>query len=121
MKDVKKSKDKKEEKKVDEKEKQKETEEEEMTEEEPDHKPREQAETPTQTWYEKIFFTPGGDPNWQNWIVIALAVLGAGYMLTYQAPKKELVYMEFVNQYLTQNRVKQITITKDKRSDVFNY
>ena len=53
--------------------------------------------------------------------MIALAVLGAGYMLTYQAPKKELVYMEFVNQYLTQNRVKQITITKDKRSDVFNY
>lgn len=29
--------------------------------------------------------------------------------------------MEFVNEYLTKNRVKNITIIKDKRSDVFNY
>jgi AFG3 family protein len=29
--------------------------------------------------------------------------------------------MDFVNDYLTKNRVKQITILKDKRSDVFNF
>ena len=103
MKDVNKSKEKKKESQ-DNKEKQQEPEEEEMTEEEPDTKPKqEETKGEEQNWYQKIFFDPNHDPNWQNWIIIALAVLGGAYMLTYQAPKKELVYMEFVNQYLTQN------------------
>lgn len=29
--------------------------------------------------------------------------------------------MDFLNNYLTQNRVKQIAITKDNRSEIFNY
>jgi len=50
-----------------------------------------------------------------------MAAFGAIYGLSYKKPATELIYMDFVDQYLTKNRVKQITITKDKRSDVFNY
>ena len=34
---------------------------------------------------------------------------------------QELVYKDFLNEYLLKNNVKEITITKDKRSEVFNY
>ena len=34
---------------------------------------------------------------------------------------KELIYMEFLNNYLLQNRVKEIKITKDRSSEVFNH
>ncbi len=43
------------------------------------------------------------------------------YLLTYQKPMNELVYKDFLNEYLLKNNVKEITILKDKRSDVFNY
>ncbi len=66
-------------------------------------------------------FDNNNNPRFENWIIVAVA-MGAGiYLANYQKPSNELVYMDFVNEYLTKNRVKQITITKDKRSDVFNY
>jgi hypothetical protein len=34
---------------------------------------------------------------------------------------QELVYKDFLNDYLLKNNVKEINITKDKRSEVFNY
>lgn len=34
---------------------------------------------------------------------------------------QELVYMDFLNNYLLKNNVKEIIITKDRRSEVFNY
>lgn len=34
---------------------------------------------------------------------------------------KEIVYMEFLNDYLLKNQVKEINITKDRRSEVFNF
>lgn len=34
---------------------------------------------------------------------------------------KEVVYMEFLNDFLLQNQIQEIVILKDKRSDVFNY
>jgi len=34
---------------------------------------------------------------------------------------QELVYKDFLNDYLLKNNVKEIIITKDKRSEVFNY
>jgi len=34
---------------------------------------------------------------------------------------QELVFKDFMNEYLLKNNVKEITITKDKRSEVFNY
>jgi hypothetical protein len=41
--------------------------------------------------------------------------------MTYKRPLQELVYMDFLNNYLLKNNVKEIVITKDKRSESFNY
>lgn len=69
----------------------------------------------------KFLFNPNNNPKFENWGILALALFGGIYAFTYSKPAKELVYMEFVNDFLTKNRVKNITIIKDKRSDVFNY
>jgi hypothetical protein len=39
----------------------------------------------------------------------------------YRPPKKELVMMDFMNNYLMQNKVKEIMISKDRNSEVFNH
>lgn len=38
-----------------------------------------------------------------------------------KSPSQEITYMDFVNQYLSKNQVKMITITEDKSSDMFKY
>jgi len=52
---------------------------------------------------------------------LLLAGFTAYYLLTYRKPMQELVFKDFMNEYLLKNNVKEITITKDKRSEVFNY
>ena len=98
---------------------------EEASEEEPEAKPRRSRgssnEQDDREWYMKFLFQPNGNPKFESWGILALAVFSAIFAATYSTPAKELVYMEFVNDYLTKNRVKQIVIVKDKRSDVFNY
>lgn len=34
---------------------------------------------------------------------------------------EEIVYMQFLNDYLLQNKIKEIQISKDRRSEVFNF
>ena len=41
--------------------------------------------------------------------------------MNYKPPMKELVYMDFLNNYLMKNLVKEINISKDRRSEVFNH
>mgnify|MGYP006954752646 FL=1 len=43
------------------------------------------------------------------------------YIFNYKKPMKEVVYMEFLNDYLTKGQIKEINITKDRRSEVFNF
>mmetsp|Transcript_35503 Transcript_35503/g.25913 ORF Transcript_35503/g.25913 Transcript_35503/m.25913 type:complete len:149 (+) Transcript_35503:587-1033(+) len=43
------------------------------------------------------------------------------YITTYQKPVPELVYMDFLNNYLLKNQIKEIKISKDRRSEVFNH
>jgi AFG3 family protein len=43
------------------------------------------------------------------------------YYLTNKATSSEITYMDFVNQYLSKNVVKMVTITEDKSSDMFKY
>ena len=43
------------------------------------------------------------------------------YLFNYKKPMKEVVYMEFLNDYLTKGQIKEINITKDRRSEVFNF
>lgn len=43
------------------------------------------------------------------------------FYLSSKSPSQEITYMDFVNQYLSKNQVKMITITEDKTSDMFKY
>jgi hypothetical protein len=43
------------------------------------------------------------------------------YLLTYKKPMAEITYLEFLNEYLLKNNVKEINIHKDRKSEVFNY
>jgi len=43
------------------------------------------------------------------------------YAVSSNKPLPELIYMDFLNEYLLKNKVKEINITKDRRSTVFNY
>ena len=45
----------------------------------------------------------------------------AYFVMNYKPPMKELVYMDFLNNYLMKNLVKEINISKDRRSEVFNH
>jgi len=98
---------------------------EEEQEEEHDDKHKDKKDTSKEKddreWYMRFLFNNNNNPKFENWGILALAVFGAIYAISYSKPAKELVYMEFVNDFLTKNRVKNITIIKDKRSDVFNY
>lgn len=68
-----------------------------------------------------FFFDPNNNPKNEALFLLA-ALLGAGYFVyNFRAPMKEIVYMEFLNDYLLQNRIKQIDLVKDRRSDVFNH
>lgn len=43
------------------------------------------------------------------------------YVVNHKTPMQEIIYMDFLNNYLLQNRVKEIKISKDRRSEVFNH
>lgn len=68
-----------------------------------------------------IYFKPGGDPKPEAWLTL-LAAIACGYLaMMTEAPRKEIVFMDFLNDYLLKNQVKEIKITKDRRSEVFNH
>ena len=49
------------------------------------------------------------------------ALAGVYYTVNYRKPMKEIVYMDFLNNYLMTSKVKEIKITKVRRSEVFNH
>lgn len=57
----------------------------------------------------------------ENWIIAALLTGVVFWYLSNASPSQEITYMEFINQYLTKNLVKMITIAEDKTSDNFKY
>ena len=61
------------------------------------------------------------NPRPEGFLGLLIAGCAAYYLLTYRKPTPEMVYMDFLNNYLLKNNVKEITITKDRRSEVFNY
>jgi CRISPR/Cas system-associated exonuclease Cas4 (RecB family) len=66
-------------------------------------------------------FDQDNNPKPEGWLGI-FAGLATGYFLyNYKKPMNELIYMQFLNDYLLKNKIKEINITKDKRSEVFNY
>lgn len=68
-----------------------------------------------------MYFNPGGGPKPEAWVTL-LAAIACGYVgMTMEAPRKEIVFMTFLNDYLLKNQIKEIKISKDRRSEVFNH
>lgn len=74
-------------------------------------------------WDFSSFLQPGGGgPGGEyTWLLVGLALCAVIGAANYRKPMEELIYMDFLNQYLLKNQVKEINITKDRRSAVFNY
>ena len=71
--------------------------------------------------WKKFFFDEENNPKPEGFLAVMLSGFAAYYLATYRKPLQELVYMDFLNNYLLKNNVKEINITKDRRSEVFNY
>lgn len=57
----------------------------------------------------------------ENWIIAALLSGAIFWYFSGSKPSQEITYMDFINQYLSKNSVKMITISEDKTSDNFKY
>lgn len=71
--------------------------------------------------WRKFFFDEENNPKPEGFLAVLLSGFAAYYLMTYKSPQKELVYMDFLNNFLLKNDVKEINITKDRRSEIFNY
>ena len=68
-----------------------------------------------------LYFGEGGSPKPEAWLTL-LAAIACGYLaVTTEAPRKEIVFMTFLNDYLLKNQISEIKIAKDRRSEVFNH
>ena len=68
----------------------------------------------------KMLFDPNNNPRPESWVPLLGALGALYYMFVYKTPAEEIVFMEFYNEYMLKNRVKEITLIKDPRSQVFN-
>ena len=50
--------------------------------------------------YEQFFFDKNNNPRPENIIALLLIAVTAYYLITYKTPLKEIVYMDFLNNYL---------------------
>lgn len=50
-----------------------------------------------------------------------MAMAAAYYITNYKKPRQEITMIEFINQYVLTEKVKEIFVTKDPRSEVFNF
>lgn len=64
---------------------------------------------------------PDNNPKPEGWLAVFMGIATGYYLLQYKKPMKEIVHMEFLNDYLLQNKIKEININKDHRSEYFNY
>ena len=68
-----------------------------------------------------FYFHPNGSPIFENWLIILILSGLMYYYMSNRNTSQEITYMDFVNQYLSKNQVKMITITEDKQSENFKY
>ena len=71
----------------------------------------------------RYLFNSDGSPEPGGWIIALFIMTAVVYGINsalYQ-PLDEIVYMDFLNKYLLTNQIKEINITKDRRSEVFNH
>ena len=68
----------------------------------------------------QFFFDPNNNPKPESWVPLIGALGALYYMFVYKTPAEEIVFMEFYNEYMLKNKIKEITLIKDPRSQVFN-
>jgi hypothetical protein len=68
-----------------------------------------------------FFFDPNGGPRWENIVLVGVLGSAFAFYMWSKPTSLEITYMDFVNQYLSKNQVKMITISEDKASDMFKY
>ena len=68
-----------------------------------------------------IYFDPNGNPKPEMWMTLAAALACSYLAMTAERPRKEIVFMTFLNDYLLKNQIKEIKIKKDRASEVFNH
>lgn len=57
---------------------------------------------------QQAFFDPEGNPKPEGFLGVLLAAATAYYILNYKKPMDEIVYMQFLNDYLLQGKIKEI-------------
>lgn len=77
-------------------------------------------------WGQKLygyFMEPnGGGPNYENWFkLVVLGGLIGYYTMFSKKPSQELTYMDFVQNYLAQNKVEMITLCEEKNNASYKY
>ena len=92
-----------------------------LSEEETEEKEDKQSKTDERNKLTQFLFEPDNNPRPEGWLAVFTALATGWYLFNYKKPMKEIVYMEFLNEYLLKNQIKEINITKDKRSEVFNF
>jgi len=69
----------------------------------------------------KFFFDPENNPKPEGWVGLVMAFATAYYLINYKKPSQEVTMMEFINDFVLRDKVKEIYVTKDPRSEVFNF
>jgi len=95
----------------------------EKTEEEDHHESKrgEEHQKKEQEGWKQFLFDPNNNPKYENWAIIAALAGFTTFYFMQPKPSQEVTYMEFINQYLTKNQVKMITITQDRGNEMFKY
>lgn len=74
--------------------------------------------------FNEFFFDPNNNnnPKWENIALVAFFAGTFGYYVYLSTNNsQEITYIDFINQYLSKNQVKMITIMEDKSNDSFKY
>lgn len=68
------------------------------------------------------FFQPNGSPKPDSWAALfALLVCGGLLVMSSKPNRKEILFMEFLNDHLLKGNIKEIKIKRDRSSEVFNH
>lgn len=100
--------------------------EQETDEKEKENKEKKEEGEGDKDWKQKIynfFMEPnGGGPNYENWLkLVVLGGLTGYYAFFMQSPSQEVTYMDFVHNYLSQNKVEMITLCENKNNLSYKY
>lgn len=106
------------------KEEQEESKEEEGGSDEKEKEKKKKSSSGDESFYQKmrnVYFDPSGGPKPEMWMTLVAALACSYLVVSAEKPRKEVVFMSFLNDYLLKNTIKEIRIKKDRASEVFNH